>query len=126
MSSLRVLITISRTWSQISELRRVLEEVHSRYPTAVLVHGNAARGDQTAASIWHSMGGTDEPWPANWERYGKRAGPLRNAKMVESNPAMVLAFVKNRSAGASHCADLAEGAGLPVARYTDNDAEEDR
>lgn len=115
---MRVLVTISRTWSLIGELRRVLTEVHTRYPTATLVHGDAPRGDRTAAGIWQSLGGQTESHPADWDRYGKRAGMLRNAKMVETNPNLVLSFIRGSSAGATHCTELAEGAGLRVVRYT--------
>jgi hypothetical protein len=118
----RILVTISRAWSEISELRRVLETVHAEHPTATLVHGDAPKGDRTAAGIWKSLGGEVEAWPAEWNRYGKRAGMLRNARMVESNPALVLSFIRDASAGATHCTDLAEGAGIPVVRYVQEES----
>jgi hypothetical protein len=114
----RILVTISRSWSDITRLRAVLEKVHGEHPTAVLVHGDAPKGDRMAAGIWRSLGGVVEAWPADWTRLGKRAGMVRNARMVESNPAAVLSFIRDGSAGATHCTDLAEGAGLPVVRYT--------
>lgn len=123
MTGPRVLVTISRTWSHISELRRVLGEIRAHYPDAVLVHGDAPRGDRTAAAIWRQLGGVDEPWPADWRTRGRGAGMIRNASMVESNPAMCVAFIRNASAGASHCANLAEGAGIPTVRYTHEETE---
>lgn len=119
----RVLVTISRTWRQWSTVRGVLEQLARADLSTILVHGAAPKGDQTVAAMWRQLGGVDEPWPAEWEQFGKRAGPLRNAKMVESNPDVVFAFIRNNSNGASHTADLAEGAGLRVIRYIDNDQE---
>jgi hypothetical protein len=67
--------------------------------------------------MWMSMGGVDDPWPAQWRRYGNAAGPIRNARMVESGPILCIAFVRDSSPGASGCADLAEGAGIHTIRY---------
>jgi hypothetical protein len=113
----RILLTISRTWTQWSTVRRVLTTVHGRYPDAVLVHGDHPRCDRVAAGMWRQLGGVDDPWPADWKRYGKSAGPRRNARMVESNPALCLAFIRGASPGATGTADLAEGAGIHTVRY---------
>lgn len=116
-TSPRILVTISRSWTAIGELRRVLEKVHAEYPDATLVQGDAPKGDRTAAGIWKSLGGEVEAWPADWKKFGRRAGMVRNALMVESGPVLVLSFIRGSSAGATHCTDLAEGAGIPVVRY---------
>lgn len=85
MVSPRILVTVSRTWTDISTMRDVLEKAYAAHPDAVLVHGDCPRGDRLAAKLWRDLGGTDEPWPANWSR------------------------------GATHCYNLAVGAGLNVA-----------
>ncbi|MGH8878010.1 MAG: hypothetical protein ACRD0P_11805, partial [Stackebrandtia sp.] len=48
---------------------------------------------------------------------GRAAGPARNAAMVHTRPALCLAFIRDHSRGASHCADLAERTGIPTRRY---------
>lgn len=113
---------MSRKWKRWSEVRRVLTEIHAKYPDAVLVHGDCPDGDRTAAGIWKSLGGTDEPHPADWQAFGRAAGFRRNADMVESGISMTVAFIVNNSRGATHCADLAEGAGIPTVRYTYEEA----
>jgi hypothetical protein len=117
----RILITCSRSWTRWSEVRRVLTEVHRRYPDAVLVHGDAPQGDRQVAGIWESLGGATEPHPADWKAFGRAAGFRRNAAMVESSPAMTIAFIRNSSSGASHTASLSEGAGIPTVRYFHDD-----
>lgn len=114
----RILLTMSRSWSEWSTVRRVLSEVHGRYPDAVLVHGDAPQGDRQAAGIWQSLGGEVEPHPAAWQEFGRAAGFRRNAEMVESGIALCLSFIRNHSSGATHCTGLAEGAGIPTVRYT--------
>lgn len=122
---MRVLVTVSRSWSDWARMRKILTALHYERPNAVLVHGDCPQGDRAAAQIWRRLGGADEPHPADWRRkkggFNPRAGFERNARMVESNPALVIAFIRNASKGASHTADLAEGAGLPVVRYTQED-----
>lgn len=121
-------------------MRRVLTEIHARYPDGVLVHGDCPQGDRTVAGLWKQLGGADEPWPARWGspctkacRHKPRVkadgteccpvpGPARNALMVESGPHMAVAFIRNKSNGATGCADLAEGAGIPTVRYTYEEA----
>lgn len=125
----RVLVTVSRSWSAWSVMREALEQVHDRLPAAVLVHGDAPRGDRQAGHMWRGMGGEVERWPARWREHGddcrctdrkkvcRFAGLRRNLEMVESGPDLVLAFIRNGSAGASHCAQVAEDAGITVVRY---------
>lgn len=125
----RILVTVSRSWSSWSVMREALEQIHDRYPTAVLVHGDAPKGDRQAGLMWRGMNGEVERWPAKWREHGgdcrckdrsktcRFAGFRRNVAMVESGPALVLAFIRNQSAGASHCAAVAEEAGIPTLRY---------
>lgn len=135
MTAPRILLTISRRWKRWSEVRRVLTEIHAKYPDAILVHGDCPDGDRTAAGMWRSMGGKDEPWPAPWgsactpdcyhrprvradgTEYCPAPGPARNKRMVESAPVMTVAFLRNKSRGASGCAELSEDAGIPTVRY---------
>lgn len=136
--TVRIVLTCSRSWREWSTMRSALDKVQAAHPGAVLVHGDAPRGDRDAAYLWRQLGGEVEPWPAKWaecswdcphathrkvnragQEYCPGAGMRRNAAMVESAPDLVLVFVdpKSKTQGASHCAGLAIDAGIPTLVY---------
>ena len=66
------------------------------------------------------MGVPVEVYPADWTRYGKPAGPIRNRQMLnEGKPDMVIAFHDDLSVsvGTKDMVDIANAAGLPVRLY---------
>lgn len=120
----RVLVTGSRTWHDRSAVVDALDEVLAEHGTLTVVHGDAAGADRMARD-WarcHSLDGqdlvTENAMPADWQRNGKRAGFIRNGEMVNAGADICLAFIRDGSPGASHCADLAEKCGIPVRRFT--------
>ena len=139
MVSYRVLVTGSRDWTDRDAIRDALSAIDgmSNYRVLVmgsldglsaidwncdpadsltLVHGAARGADSIAADIATEMGWTVEAHPADWERYGKRAGFVRNDEMVKLGADVCLAFIKDNSRGAMMCAGLAEKAGIRVER----------
>jgi YspA, cpYpsA-related SLOG family len=126
----RILVTGSRTWVNISLITRALAAVHQEHPDAVLVSGACPVGaDRIAEQCWALLcgystraeaitAGRIELHPADWSRYGRAAGPIRNTAMVETGPDETLVFIRGGSAGATHCADAAENAGIPTLRWT--------
>jgi hypothetical protein len=82
---MRILVTGGRDFTDQGMLERTLQEVYEFTDgTAVLVHGGAPGADSLAGEWWSSHGGTTEIHPANWEAYGKAAGPVRNQEMLDS------------------------------------------
>jgi hypothetical protein len=83
-----------------------------------IVHGNCQTGvDSIAETIANVKGMQSEAHPADWERWGKSAGPRRNQEMVDLGADLVLAFPKGASRGTRGCLKMAQEAGLKVVVY---------
>lgn len=80
--------------------------------TPTVIHG-AAKGADRLAGEWAAYQGINViEVPAEWDKYGKRAGFLRNQKMLTYEPDLVVAFPGG--AGTKMMIDLARGKGVPV------------
>lgn len=114
----RILVTGSRNWADVHavvDALEVLDAFCSPHPVT-LVHGGAPGAD-TFADAWarcHSPRWTVEAHPARWATHGVGAGPVRNRQMVQAGADLCLAFIRNRSRGASGCAALAQAVGIPT------------
>lgn len=76
----------------------------SKFPkNAVILHGDADGVDKWADEIARGMGHKVIREPADWAKYGKRAGLIRNVKMLdEYSPAIVVAIWNGESTGTLH------------------------
>lgn len=79
----------------------------------VLIAGGA-NGADTVAEEWAVYQGIKtEIYPADWSKYGKRAGFIRNSQMLdEGNPDLVIAFPGG--AGTNMMIELAREKGVKV------------
>lgn len=111
----RVLVTGSRNWTDWTSVFLWMEYAYDRFPGAVLVHG-AARGlDMMAAHIWQeAFGGPVEEHPADWNGLRRKAGMVRNAKMVSLGADLCIGFPLEGSIGTYGCMKLAAKAGIEV------------
>lgn len=133
----RILVTGSRTWTDRGRLWDQLDDAvyQSGYELrdVVIVHGDCPQGTDAMADEWaREYAIKAERHPADWRLLGKAAGFRRNAEMVALGADLCLAFIDDctkpdcpfqhslgahGSHGATHCADLAEKAGIPTQRY---------
>jgi hypothetical protein len=119
---LKILVTGSRDWTDARsielEMFRALYETKTTFGEAVLIHGACPTGaDALADEYARATGMHIITRPADWERYGKRAGFLRNAELVDLGPDICLAFIRSKSRGATMTANLAETAGIETRRF---------
>ena len=118
---MKVLVTGSRLWRadstiQKSKIYKVLDELHRDQPITLLITGAEPLGADRCAGDWaHKMGVPLAEYPAEWNRYGKSAGPLRNQWMLDfSAPDLVVAFPADAGRGTQDMMRRAEAAGVPV------------
>lgn len=116
---MRVLICGSRTWSDVPTVNTVLQGIHcTRFGDPTIIHGAARGADEIAGDLARRQGWRVIEFPADWERHGKRAGYVRNTKMLaEGNPNEVYAFVDKplvESRGTSMMVRIAREAGVPT------------
>lgn len=98
-------------------IRDALKVVHIYSPDAVMVNGKAYGADCLCAAMWQHAGGAVEFHVPEWKVMGPKAGVVRNIRMVESGVDICLAFICNKSPGASQCAEYAEYRRVPTIRF---------
>jgi hypothetical protein len=91
---LKVLITGDRN-SSVDFDAMIRKQFSLLPPDSVVVHGCCKGIDLYAADIATNMGFKTISYPANWDLYGKAAGPIRNKEMLNENPDYILAFHPN-------------------------------
>lgn len=88
-------------------------------PGDIVIAGKAPGVDTLAVEVARAKGLRTVEIPAEWDRLGKRAGPIRNSEMLSLNPHIVLAFHDNidASRGTKNCVEQAKAKGLTVKLY---------
>lgn len=111
---MRVLVCGGRDFAEERQLFRALDKLMTKRQVVTLIHGAAPGADSLAGKWAESRGIEQIACPAEWEKHGKRAGPLRNTHMLTLKPDGLVAFPGGR--GTDDMVMQAIGAGLPVWR----------
>ncbi len=139
MTAFRVIVTGSRTWGDDEAVRDELYNAVADAPDVpvVIVHGACPGSPDEVAHDWVDeatacgtrLGIIAEPWPADWDTYGKGAGKVRNTAMVNAGAALCLAFIatcdtascprrgRHGTHGATDCAVRAHAAGIELRAF---------
>lgn len=119
---MKVLTTGSRTWTGahgnwiinlvMGRLESLSLALHS--PLRVM-NGACFEGADAAVQRWCDRRDIPlEEFPADWLKYGRAAGPIRNQHMVSLGADMCVAFLRDNSQGTQHTVDRARAAGIPT------------
>lgn len=132
---IKVVVTGGRSYEDRKTAYNVLSTLgladkdEYRMPTEIEIAHGGARGADTIADDWAVVHWVPVTvFEAEWDRYGKKAGALRNTKMLkEYEPDLVVAFPGGK--GTAHCCWQARSMGIPVLeipRDYDHEREKER
>lgn len=117
---MRVLVCGSRDYANRKLMWSVLDALLVAHPDLTIIEGEA-RGADRMAREWAEAQLPPVKvlkFPANWNKYGRAAGPIRNRQMlVEGQPDMVLAFGGRDGKGTNNMVQQARKAGLKPQEY---------
>jgi len=117
-----ILVCGDRLWEDRQLVWSILDDVtEGNYWHNTFIIEGGAKGADTCGREWAKMIGCGhKTYSADWERYGKAAGPIRNSEMLEiGQPELVLAFHSDieKSKGTKDMIQRANKAGIEVRLY---------
>lgn len=119
---MRVLVTGSRALKNYMAVYDALDDIYESTDEVVIVIHGGAKGADSYADHWTKYRPRAQRVvvPAEWDRDGVTAGPIRNERMLQLQPDVVLAFfqVGEKNAGTTNMAKLARSAGVRLIAYT--------
>lgn len=116
---MRILVCGGRDYSDYATVKReILKTIYylnkKNLPLlTTIIHGNASGADVLAQAAAEWFGMETEVYSADWTKYGKSAGYIRNKQMlVEGKPDIVIAFPGGK--GTANMVKIAKEAGVEV------------
>jgi hypothetical protein len=110
---MRVLVCGGRDFHDATMMNDVLARHHARRPFTEIIHGGARGADRLAGEWGTRHRISVRQFPAQWDKNGKKAGPIRNQQMLaEGKPDLVIAFPGGR--GTADMVRRARAAGVEV------------
>ena len=89
-----------------------ISEIRKKY-TLIFVSGGCRGADSLGERYAAENGFETEIYPADWEKYGRAAGPKRNKKIAEISD-YIICFWDGKSRGTKSLLNFAEKYGKPV------------
>lgn len=106
---MRILVTGGRNYTDRCTVWRMLGALN---PETTIIHGGCSGADTLADEAARYYGMSIEVFAAEWDEHGKAAGPIRNQKMIDADPDLVIAFRGGR--GTRDTLRRARDAGIPI------------
>lgn len=114
----RIIVAGSRHFTDYSMVENVLLDYLKDNPGGIeIISGTAKGADLLGERFASTYGYPIARFPANWTRYGKSAGPIRNKEMAEyaaKEHGVLFAFWNGESRGTKSMIDIARQHGLEI------------
>ena len=115
MANYRVIVAGGRDFLDEEYLNTSLDKLREEYADIEIVSGHASGADKLAEAYAEKLGIALKVFPADWKKYGRAAGPIRNKQMldyiIEGNP-VVVAFWDGKSKGTKNMINQAKKQGV--------------
>jgi hypothetical protein len=113
---MRVLVCGGRDFDNVPFIWSRMDRVYAEIKITHLIHGGA-QGADTIAGDWARTKPIERyVCRADWDKHGKAAGPIRNARMLEWQPDLVVAFPGGK--GTADMVQRARQAGIKVIEFS--------
>ena len=109
----RIIVAGSRGFTDYDLLCKTLDQHFGSQSDIAIVSGTARGADQLGERYAAERGLECHRYPADWKKYGRRAGYRRNELMAANADALV-AFWDGESRGTEHMIEHARQLGMPV------------
>jgi hypothetical protein len=112
---MRIIIAGSRDFNDQKTVDEAVDKFINQLPCSKIqiISGGARGADRLGENYARARHYELKIFPARWDRYGKRAGYIRNEEMAENADALI-AFWDGKSPGTKHMIDIARDKGLNV------------
>lgn len=114
---IKVIIAGTRDFNDYAFLKKnvdyFLQGINPNNEEIEIVSGNARGADKLGERYAKEHNLPVKLFPANWDKYGKRAGYLRNQEMANYSDVLI-AFWDEKSKGTKHMIDIAKKQDLTV------------
>lgn len=114
---MKILVSGDRDYTNREIIRALLAGIKCLHEDVTLIEGEARGADTIAREAGEEFTIDIEPYPAEWDKYGKAGGPIRNRQMLkEGEPDVVFCFHDDfeNSKGTKDMATIAVDAGVPT------------
>lgn len=112
---MRILVCGGRNYSERSTLFFELDKILKSIPhdSLTIIEGGASGADKLAQDWCKVRFVPFDHFPADWDKHGKAAGPIRNQRMIdEGRPDLVVAFTGGK--GTADMVSRAKASGIEV------------
>lgn len=109
---MKIIICGGRNYNDKGHVFSTLDTLHEKSPITLVIDGQA-RGADTLGYLWaiaHHI--PTKRFPANWDQYGRSAGPIRNIEMAQHGADLCVAFPGG--SGTQHMIKTAKAHNIPV------------
>ena len=110
---MKIIIAGSRNFNDYNLLKTSCDNLLTQFTNIEIVSGTARGADKLGERYAREKGYDIKEFPANWDKFGKSAGYIRNDEMAQYAD-MLISFWDGTSRGTKHMIDLANKRSIKV------------